>query len=1560
MALDLLRQKLASLLGGQPTSNNSSSPATPFPRINPSSFPTPSLTTSNSTPSMIAPGEGTIGQAKKLLGILNPMQPITQRPLFAKAGQESTLPFGGPIVGTALNLASRTIESIPAIALTTIANFRAYNAKDTSVGVKVPFDVSRLGITDKPGQTFIQNTGEKMVAHFDELEKANPGRTKTNIALASLTPVTDALDAFVAGDLFSSVARAGLKATQYTPELEKALQQYGLKGVDGANLKDEFVSRFNKKARKLVLADDQAGLDQLGQATNTILTHMTGTGIPKLNSFGQLVQDVSRVALQDVKGGLKLKNPMFAELAPDVVPQGLPGTAEVPGQGLPVGLSTRRVVRVGGENNAPGKYFQSKAGTFEPVEEKNALPVNLGENLDTFVVKNPEGYSVVEGQSGMKLGQTAKTSAEAIDSAKAELDSMAPGALEKMVEAGPLSPRYQLDTSKPNTTPATPENAAAQYYDGKISKELAAGEPFVIGGDDLKDYFGKDFNDKNHPIYSKAAFQLYEKALKETPGNTVAFTGGGAGAGKTEMFVKQLRKPGALDGIVYDSNMSIKDGVKKQIQMARDAGKNVKVYGILPDLETARMHTILRQNAGGHGISDKTFAKGHAGFPQVIQALLEDGTIKPSELHLFDTRGITDYKEAFKKVALGIEEKDPIATLKKLRYNETDLNTKYAKENFDQKTGQRIQKPGFREKPRAPSPLDRTNKGNANGSGNGSLLEGNKSEVDRVDQLIRKLEGQKRALASARANPEMHAKAYGSDKIAEYKKNIRKLTKQIEEDAPVLKDTKAKTASAATPLEVRINEFQTERNILEEAVNNNPAKELAKFANKNGELPEVIGEGGMFGKSGDTMITELGFKDSEEARAAYQDYRLQKRRLSVVKENVKILKETFHELRLQDADEKRLKRFLNKKAAQTEKDVANIAKGEKDPETKAELDARKAAATARQNLLMKALATREPAIEGQTLQSQLEQIQNSQPISQADHEKLSEDFSFNKTLIDTSTPVKSKVNILDYLRTPDRVLKKIGLEKTADDVRKAYEAYLAELPVHIEQITEWSKRVSPEANKRIFQYLDGQQHRTHFSGKVHTKITGEELKVANEIRDYLKEWADRLGLPNDNKITHYITHIFNVGEVEKEFDEDVAKLIKDKVPGSVYDPFLEKRLGRKGYIEDTWASLDAYVKRAVRKANMDPVLEKLKNAAEKMEDSQATYIKRFANLVNMRPTEVDTLLDNLIKSVAGYRFGQRPVAMISRKLRQVVYRSMLGLNVTSAIRNLTQGVNTFAELGTRSTLKGYMDLVTRARSSELEDVGILRQDFIQDRTLSSTRKKLEKIDKGLFILFDLAERINRGAAYYGAKDKALRMGASEYNAVQYAKKVVRDTQFQFGSIDTPVALNNDLMKLATQFMSFGFKQTEFAAEKFMKKDFAGIIRYIIGALLLTYGAGQVFNIKGKDFIPGYSFLKFGAPPALALPISIFKAVVDAPGYFGQKMSYSAKAMDIFSNIPFPASLQIQKTYKALTADSKQKPAGSGKSSTTSALKRLNRLKSITKPHPALSSLSRLKKLHMKK
>lgn len=271
--------------------------------------------------------------------------------------------------------------------------------------------------------------------------------------------------------------------------------------------------------------------------------------------------------------------------------------------------------------------------------------------------------------------------------------------------------------------------AADKYWNYSIQPVLNEGKGIVIGGDQLKDFFGKDYNDNNHPIYSQAANKLYERALKENPNDMVIFTGGGAASGKTELIIKSILNKG-FNGIIYDSNLSNYEGAVKQIEMARAAGKNVEIHGVISNLDKSRTFSIIRENETGRGISDKTFARGHFGFPDVVEKLLKNNIINPDEVKIFDTRETNTFEEALEMVYKQEYMKDPLATLQELGYTENNLKKDYAKEKYNSTTGQRQDSLSASNGSSETSRQNRANKENANRQRDEELLGKTEKEIN--------------------------------------------------------------------------------------------------------------------------------------------------------------------------------------------------------------------------------------------------------------------------------------------------------------------------------------------------------------------------------------------------------------------------------------------------------------------------------------------------------------------------------------------------------------------------------------------------------------------------------------------------------------------------------------------------------------------------------------------------------------------------------------------------------------------------------------------------------------
>ena len=607
----------------------------------------PSFNISGSTPSFEAPN--TIDSPLQLFNPLIPSAPVRQPLALPEAGNEQTFP--SPALGIGINAVTRTLEAIPAIALTTIANFKnidstigglisASGTPGPAATIKTPFDISRIGLSDTEGSSQVQDTGTRLLDAYSALDAKNPGQDGLNIAKAVIqVPIGDALNALATGGLAEDTANAALKATAYDPEVSKALQQLGLSPTNVSI--DTLKATFVEKAQRLAENEDYTGLDNLGAAANTVVHALNGEGVPQLSSLGRIIQTAARAATAPVdfsKGfpSIDLSNPIEPEIAPRPgETPALPGTVVEPGQAYPIGLSTQRVSRVGGSQE--GQPEEPSGDTLPAGAEADWEENYAQEHLDI-------GNQISDLQRQAKAGSAAF--ARSLEPQIAALTAQQ-GAIEEHftskygvpapTDLSPSSPQGRTtNLVRPSaaSTPASPEAAAQTYHDEVLAPAAAEGKATVISGDDMKTYFGNDFT--HDDLYSKAAFQTYQKALTENPNSVVRLTAGGPGSGKTEYLLPKLTEN--FDGIVYESTGGSYEGLVNQINAAREADKSVEIYGLVSDLGRARVHTITREQQTGRPVTDEAFARLHAGFPAALVKLVEKGIINPEDIHLVDLR----------------------------------------------------------------------------------------------------------------------------------------------------------------------------------------------------------------------------------------------------------------------------------------------------------------------------------------------------------------------------------------------------------------------------------------------------------------------------------------------------------------------------------------------------------------------------------------------------------------------------------------------------------------------------------------------------------------------------------------------------------------------------------------------------------------------------------------------------------------------------------------------------------------------------------------------------------
>lgn len=727
-----------------------------------------------------------------------------------------------------------------------------------------------------------------------------------------------------------------------------------------------------------------------------------------------------------------------------------------------------------------------------------------------------------------------------------------------------------------------------------------------------------------------------------------------------------------------------------------------------------------------------------------------------------------------------------------------------------------------------------------------------------------------------------------------------------------------------TPVEVKpsegelldnhISDLETQHEIMKDALSDHPGRSLVQYrSSATGELPEIAaGAKSKFGARGDVIGQDKlgqemsGGGDIDTLNGHLKSYLDLRDQTKEVEGELKSLKERRAEI-----PEKASDGFYNRSLERNNQDLPERpqtpATGIPEGSSPQAGNIGKVDPTIEEQFARRAAGT-----PGNTIQALAKE-----PDAKS-WQSLVKGFSRN-------LPKEEKAHLLDYMGTPEFVLEKLGLQKGAEMLQDAKDVYRTTLKSEIAKIVAWRDEVkgTPDSARRIFKYLDGQ------AKDVRHEMTDTEYRVANEIKAYLKDWAKRLDLPEDHQISNYITHIFEKGEVslddkESPFDDpDLATIMEAQPAKSVYDPFLEKRINKKGYKQDVWAALDAYAKRASRKEAMDPALEQVAAAAKRLDGDAYEYVASLTHNVNMRPTKIDGLIDNLITKFAGTKYTDRPTAYLTSKFRNLFYRGSLGLNLSSALRNLSQGANTYAKLGERYTLTGYTKVMTHLATgnmAELYEHGILDEAIVQDRKIGVYKTLLQRLDPVLYKMFDTAEKINRGAAYFGAKAKAIDKSLPEDQAIKYAKRMVRETQFSFSAVDSAVALGGDAVKTALQLQNYNIKQIEFFSRMLQNKEYAGLARWTVASLAFVYSIGRAFDMTPAQLVPGIGIGGGSGSPMLNM--------IDGLAHLGDSNTTKrAAAITELQNTAIqaiPAGNQIKKTVQGISAYAKGKdvtPAG---------------------------------------
>ena len=376
--------------------------------------------------------------------------------------------------------------------------------------------------------------------------------------------------------------------------------------------------------------------------------------------------------------------------------------------------------------------------------------------------------------------------------------------------------------------------------------------------------------------------------------------------------------------------------------------------------------------------------------------------------------------------------------------------------------------------------------------------------------------------------------------------------------------------------------------------------------------------------------------------------------------------------------------------------------------------------------------------------------------------------------------------------------------------------------------------------------------------KAHTLPEGATLHVQPKVFDFSrvgmseKEYAPIMGDRDFYRMVSNLAQQNNmtVREAKEMLDGNVRLKGRHRFFGNALH-----RTGAEGYETNLDWVLRHYFNSAARYAAMETEFKpKAISYFERMfgkfdddhaDNALARFAKDYINDINGNPNAIEQAINDALKSSAFYRnvivptFGDRAALTIGNAISRKVSYLTLGLNMSSALLNLTQLVNSAAYLGDprligKMLAKGrhrkytYKELRILHETGVFSDIGLdsgSGYDQMRSRSaafgknrftraLSTANGFMDFIGDKSMLMFREMDAICRRGTVLAAYEKAVKEGKTHAQAIAYARDINLKANFQYGVQDAANAFRRGsiLSQLALQFKKYGFKELEVMAD----------------------------------------------------------------------------------------------------------------------------------------------------
>jgi len=526
-----------------------------------------------------------------------------------------------------------------------------------------------------------------------------------------------------------------------------------------------------------------------------------------------------------------------------------------------------------------------------------------------------------------------------------------------------------------------------------------------------------------------------------------------------------------------------------------------------------------------------------------------------------------------------------------------------------------------------------------------------------------------------------------------------------------------------------------------------------------------------------------------------------------------------------------------------------------------------------------------------------------------------------------------------------RYMERINAKEIYDEVEGVYINYQQEVHDKFRLYDELDRAMKgiKGQRQRVFDYVDGVL-------PENITLTPQETVAANKLRAVFDDFADRLNIPPEHRKEHYIYHLFNaatrkeltekhpfVDEAHKDIPltDAMMSALAMKVPKEIFTPTLLERLGRRqGLVRDWKKAARALTSIDLRRIHLQPAFEKIRPLVSKYPETSRRYINDWLayavlkkqppldQVINARLRYFTDFIENASKGKVS--FGANPMKTLGYVFSKAAYGGAVAFNIAIVGKNLTQQMLIPPLL--RNPVhygQAWGDIFTDKGKYLLGQSKVLIERFPME---AFDPKDIGKwLQKGM-TPYKLVDYLNVSIAFLAGHRDALGMKLSPEEAIKYADRIAKISQYSYRPIDMPQFMwekggvgriagvlqtwpINYFMNYIPELVYPIFTGYDTAGNKVPIQKRAGLLNHLVIASLFIYGMYKFARVDfrktfGLGVIPAYLM------PALNVGLSLGMVVHGlATNDYREIREGKRKLL----NMPFmfiPAGVQQKKTYDA--------------------------------------------------